>query len=406
MSERRLRLGVAGLGRAFTLMLPTLVADPRVELVAAADPRSEATLRFAQEFGARVHATVEELCADPDVDVVYVATPHQHHAAHVCLAAMHGKHVLVEKPMAITLDECRVMIDAAERAGIVLIVGHSHSFDRPIARTREIIASGAVGAVRMIHAQYYTDFLYRPRRPEELATERGGGVVFSQGAHQVDIVRLLGGGRVRSVRALTGAWDATRPTEGAYAALLCFADGAIATLTYSGYAHFDSDEICAGIGELGTPKRADHHGSARRRLERAANADAEAELKQRRNYGGAAYAAPPPRIPGAAGAGSDRAPWHEHFGLVIASCDRADLRPLPTGVVIYGDAAVRVDPLDKPDVPRVEVIDELYAAVVGGRAPLHDGRWAMATLEVCLAMLQSAREQRDVVLEHQVAVPA
>ncbi len=397
-------MGVAGLGRAFTLMLPTLVADPRVQLVAAADPRVEATQRFAREFGARAHATVDALCADPDVDVVYIATPHQDHAAHACLAARYGKHALVEKPMAITLDECRRMIDAADRAGTVLIVGHSHSFDRPIARTREIIDSGAVGEVRMIHAQYYTDFLYRPRRPEELATEHGGGVVFSQAAHQIDIVRLLGGGKVRSVRALTGAWDSARPTEGAYAALLTFDGGAIATLTYSGYAHFDSDELCAGIGELGTPKRADHHGSARRNLEQAGKVESEAQLKQRRNYGGAAYVLSPPV--GAGGQDAGMASWHEHFGLVIVSCDRADLRPLPTGVVIYGDGEVRVDALDRPRVPRQEVIDELHAAVVGGRAPQHDGRWAMATLEVCLAILRSAREQRDIVLEHQVAVRA
>ena len=406
MSERKIRLGVAGLGRAFTLMLPTLVADPRVELVAAADPRAEATQRFARDFGARAHATVDALCADSGVDVVYIATPHQDHAAHACLAARHGKHALVEKPMAITLDECCRMIDAAERAGTVLIVGHSHSFDRPIARTREIIASGAVGEVRMIHAQYYTDFLYRPRRPEELATARGGGVVFSQAAHQVDIVRLLGGGRVRSVRALTGAWDSARPTEGAYAALLSFDGGAIATLTYSGYAHFDTDEFCAGIGELGIPKRADHHGSARRNLEQAGTVESEAQLKQRRNYGGIAYAPSPPTAVGAGGPQNDTAPWHEHFGLVIASCDRADLRPLPTGVVIYGDGEVRVDVLDRPRVPRQEVIDELHGAVFGGQAPCHDGRWAMATLEVCLAILRSAREQRDIVLEHQVAASA
>ena len=103
------------------------------------------------------------------------------------------------------------MIAAARSAGVQLVVGHSHSFDRPIRRTREIIASGAVGAPRMITALNFTDFLYRPRRPEELVTEQGGGVVFSQAAHQIDIVRLLGGGRVRSVRASTGAWDPARP---------------------------------------------------------------------------------------------------------------------------------------------------------------------------------------------------
>src|SRR5438094_342005 len=83
----------------------------------------------------------------------------------------------------------------------------------------------------------------RPRRPEELVTARGGGVMFSQAAHQVDIVRLLAGGRVSLVRALTGSWDSRRPTEGAYAALLAFEDGACASLAYSGYGHFDTDEF-------------------------------------------------------------------------------------------------------------------------------------------------------------------
>jgi phthalate 4,5-cis-dihydrodiol dehydrogenase len=402
MSERRLKTGVAGPGRAFTLMLPTLVADSRIELVAAADPRAEATERFAADFGARAYDTVEALCADPDIELVYIATPHEHHPAHVEIAAAHGKHMLVEKPMAINLAACRQMIAAAERAGVCLIVGHSHSFDRPILRAREIITSGAVGAVRMINAQYYTDFLYRPRRPEELVTERGGGVVFSQGAHQIDIVRLLGGGRVRSVRALTGAWDRDRPTEGAFAALLTFESGAFASLLYSGYGHFDSDEICGGIGELGVPKDPSQYGSARRNLKRAANADQEAALKNARNYGGADY---PTQTPALAG-GADHTRWHQHFGWVLVSCERADLRPLPSGVMVYGDAESRLDPLPRPDVPRSEVVDELYEAIVRKRAPLHDGPWAMATVEVCLAILQSAQEQREITLAHQVAAPA
>jgi phthalate 4,5-cis-dihydrodiol dehydrogenase len=398
MLERRLRVGVAGLGRAFTLMLPTLARDPRLELVAAADPRAEAVGRFAAEFGARAHPSVEALCADPGIDVVYVATPHACHAEHAALAASRGKHVLVEKPMAITLEECRRMIDAARTARTVLIVGHSHGFDRPILRARELIASGAFGALRMINAQYYTDFLYRPRRLEELDTAQGGGVVFSQGAHQVDIARLLGGGRVERVRAATGAWDRARPTEGAYAALLSFAGGAFASLVYSGYAHFDGDEFCGGVSELGRSKDADApaYGSARRALRRVASAADEAALKQARNYGGAEH--------GRRKADRTSAPAHEHFGLVLASCERADLRPLPNGVMIYGDEEARLEPLPAPEIPRTEVVDELYAAIVHGRAPLHDGRWAMATLEVCLAILASAERGAEVKLEHQVAV--
>src|ERR1700726_3958483 len=93
--KRKLRLGVAGLGRAFALMVPTFTADPRVTLVAAADSRAAARARFEADFSATSYATVEELCADPAVEAVYVATPHQHHARHAVLAARHGKHLLV-----------------------------------------------------------------------------------------------------------------------------------------------------------------------------------------------------------------------------------------------------------------------------------------------------------------------
>ena len=285
---RKLRIGVAGLGRAFTVMLPTFTRDPRVELVAAADPRVEARERFAADFSAKTYATVEELCADSDVEVVYVATPHQHHARHATLAAQHGKHLLLEKPMALTLDDCAAMIETAKRAGVHLIIGHSHSFDTPVLRARELIASGEYGAVRMITALNYTDFLNRPRRPEELDTAQGGGAVFNQAAHQVDIVRLLGGRLVKGVRAVTGAWDAARPTEGAYAALLTFESGAFASLTYGGYGHFDSDEFSGWIGEMGQAK----NPNARTPTQNFASADEESAFKAARNYGGLASRMP------------------------------------------------------------------------------------------------------------------
>jgi phthalate 4,5-cis-dihydrodiol dehydrogenase len=396
MTMRRLRLGVAGLGRAFTLMLPTFAADPRIALVAATDPRSEALERFVADFGGRAHSSIEALCADTEVDAIYLATPHELHAAHAVLAATHGKHLIVEKPMAITLDECRAMIDAAERGGVALIVGPSHSFDAPIRRTRALIEAGTCGALRMLNAQYYTDFLYRPRRPAELDTARGGGAVFSQAAHQVDMVRYLAGGEARVVRAHTGAWDPSRATEGAYAALVGFDDGIFASLVYSGYAHFDGDEWCGGIGEMGQRKDAQTYGAARRNLSAARTPGEEEALKRTRNYGGAKFARQAP-------AANHSSTWHAHFGLVIASCERADLRPLPNGVMIYGDGEARLDPLPPSAVPRVEVIDELHAAIVDGRRPLHDGRWGMATLEVCLAILESARTGREIALSHQIA---
>jgi phthalate 4,5-cis-dihydrodiol dehydrogenase len=73
--------------------------------------------------------------------------------------------------------------------------------------------------------------------------------------------------------------------------------------------------------------------------------------------------------------------------------------------MVYGDAEAKLDALPPPAVPRIEVIDELYAAVVAGRSPLHSGEWSLATLEVCLALLRSAREGREIELARQVAVP-
>jgi phthalate 4,5-cis-dihydrodiol dehydrogenase len=373
-------IGVAGLGRAFSLMASTFAADRRVRLVGAADPRPEARAKFEAEFPARAYSTIEELVQVPGLDVVYIATPHQSHTDHACLVARHGKHVLVEKPMALTLEECRAMIDAARRSDVRLIVGHSHSFDLPILHLRKMLDTGAFGRVRMITALNFTDFLYRPRRAEELNTALGGGAVFNQAAHQVDIVRLIAGARAKSLRALTGVWDRERPTEGAYSALLTFESGAFATLVYSGYAHFDSDELCDWVDEMGRKKDPEKYVATRDLLQD------EATAKARRNYGGPDFHPPIGRS------------FHEQFGPIIVSCDKADLRPTPSGVMIYSDTEKRLEPLAPPKIPRVEVIDELYGAVVEGKPPLHDGEWGAATVEACLAILLSAKEQREISL--------
>jgi phthalate 4,5-cis-dihydrodiol dehydrogenase len=391
-SEPPLRLGVIGLGRAFTLMLPTLSRHPLVRLAAAFDPRADARARFAEEFGGHEHDSAEALCADEAVQAVYVASPHQFHVEHVKLAAKHRKHVLVEKPMALTVPECRDMIASARDAGVHLLVGHSHSFDRPYLRTRELIDSGRYGRVRMVNALNFTDFLYRPRRQEELDTRQGGGVVFSQGAHQVDVVRLLTGAKARSVRALTGQWDPKRPTEGAFNAQVVFEGGAFASLTYSGYGHYDTDELNGWAGELGQRRDPDSHGTARALLKTLNSPDEEIRLKNRRVYGPTGTDA---FLPGVS-------PAHNHFGFIVVSCEKADLRPTPSGIFVYADDTRHLEPLEKPVVPRAEVIDELYAAAVLGKPPLHSGEWGLATLEICLGILESAGEAREVRLSHQI----
>ena len=173
MADRVLRLGVIGLSRGFDLTRPTLLADPRVQVVAAADPRPEARAAFEDEFGGPAFPDAGELVRRRDVEVVYIATPHQTHLNLTLAAAKAGKHILVEKPMALCLADCRAMTAAAHAAGVSLLVGPSHGFDPPVAQAARLIASGELGRPRMVTATTFTDFLYRPRRPEELDTAQG-----------------------------------------------------------------------------------------------------------------------------------------------------------------------------------------------------------------------------------------
>ncbi|MEQ8488273.1 MAG: Gfo/Idh/MocA family oxidoreductase [Marinovum algicola] len=386
LTSEPLRIGVAGLGRAFMLMLPSFRSDARVRLVAAAAPRAESRKAFEAEFGGRGHADVEALAADPEVEAIYVATPHQMHAEHVEAAARHGKHVLVDKPLAVTLEDADRMVAAADAAGVRLIVGPSHSFDAPVMQARAMIESGEFGAVRMVQALNYTDFLYRPRRPEELRTEEGGGVLFSQGVHQIDIVRLLCGGNARRITAMTGAWDPERPTEGAYAALMSFDNCTFATMTYSGYAHFDSDIWMGDVGELGADKTPEQYGKARRALA-GLDAQSEARLKSTRTYG--------------SGGDLPKARHHEHFGPILVCCDRADLRLTPDGVEVFGDTQRRFIEAPLGTSTRETVIDALWEAIREARAPAQTGRWGRASLEVCHAILRSAESGETVALTRQ-----
>lgn len=394
MTDKPLQLGISGLGRGFMLLLPTLAAHPGIKLVAAADPRAEARAQFEQDFAGFVTDDFEVLCQREDVEAIYIASPHQFHKPQVELAAHYGKHVLVEKPMALSIADCESMIAAMAAANRHMVVGHSHSFDVPYLETARLIRSGQFGRVRMITAFNYTDFLYRPRRPEELITELGGGVVFSQAAHQVDIVRLLGGGRVASVWARTGSWDDARKTEGAYSAMLTFDQGAFANMTYSGYAHFDSDEFHEWHGELGQKRSAHEYGKARQLLATVKNAEEEAALKNKRAYGQGLSL----KDTSLEGIG------HNHFGHVIISCDQCDLRPTPQGIEVFGQTERSFIQLAKPHIPRREVLDELIAAVRFNQTPIHSGEWGLATMEVCFAILESNRTRKEIVMAHQTGV--
>ena len=388
-------MGMAGLGVASTQILPAVSRLPYLQITAAADLRADALTKFRSEYGGESFTSVEEMCDSPSVDFIYIATPNQLHAQHAMAAAKRKKHVIVEKPMALTLDECEAMNAAAEENGVKLLCGHTHSFDPPIRKIREIVKSGELGKVCMINTWNYNEFMYRPRMKHELATSRG--VVLNQGPHHMDVVRLIGGGIVRSVRAMTGIWDKTRAHEGSYTCYLEFEDGTPATLVYSGYGFFDTAELFSWVGEGGQYREPETNLKVRRRLREVRSPEDEEQLKEGMRFGGQREGEYSHMW-----SGERKQPF---FGFTLVSCERGDIRQTPDGLRIYGENDKREVELPVGSRGREAEIEELYNAVVHNRPVFHDGRWGEATLEICLAMLESAKERKEILLSHQVPSP-
>jgi phthalate 4,5-cis-dihydrodiol dehydrogenase len=390
-----LRLGMAGLGVASMQILPPIAKLPFIKITAAADMRADAVAKFRAQYKAEGYTSVEELCASPNVDAVYIATPNSLHAEHAIIAAKHKKHIIVEKPMAMNLAECEAMNEAADKYGVKLLCGHTHSFDPPIRKIREIVKSGELGKLCMINTWNYNEFMYRPRMKHELAMTRG--VVLNQGPHHVDIVRLIGGGLVRSVRAMTGVWDPAREWEGSYSCFLEFEDGTPATLVYSGYGFFDTAELFDWVGEGGQHRAPETNLNVRKSLREVRTAEEEEQLKEGMRFGGkreGEYSH--------VWSGARKQPF---FGHTVVSCQKGDMRQTPDGLKIYGESEQREINLPAGSRGREAEVEELYDAVVKGRPVFHGGRWGAATLEVCLAMLESAKQRKEIMLSHQVASP-
>jgi phthalate 4,5-cis-dihydrodiol dehydrogenase len=377
-----LRLGIAGLGLAGAFMIRAAASHPCIQLCAGMDPLPRPREAFAQRFGAKGYSDFQELCRDPSVEAIYIASPHRFHAMQAIEAMEHGKHVLVEKPLSLTLAECDSVIAASERTGMHLIVGHTYAFDPNVREMRRVIESGELGRVGMILTFNYNDFLLRPHRADEFDPVTGGGIVFNQVAHQVEILRLLGG-RVRAVRASIGALDSARPVAGHCTAFLDFESGAAASLAFSAYDFFDSDEWHHWIAEGGTAKQKSRHGSTRSAF---LSRSSDRELHEDLGFGGRTL--------------PDEQPYLPHFGLIIVTCERGDMRLSPAGILIHGLAGTRevIVPRGVGRPGQGDALDVLWQVVREGRSNVHGARWGRDTIEVILALLQSSKTRREVLL--------
>jgi phthalate 4,5-cis-dihydrodiol dehydrogenase len=390
-----LRLGIAGLGIASDQVLPHIgrISD-KVRLTAVADRQPETLRAFAMRHPeVETHASVQELCRSKNVDVVWISTPNEFHAEHAILAAEARKHVVCEKPMATTLEECDAIVRAVEAAGVHYVQGHSKVYYEPLRCMRDVIKSGELGGVTQINTWNYNDWLIRPVTASEVKTSMGAGPVFRQGPHQVDIVRYLAGKRVTSVRASCGRHEAAYPaTESDYSAFLAFEDGTPATLVFNAQGYYESAELTWSIGESGYRMLNAHSIRPRTRRSKAMSPEEKFEYQRKGDPYGRGDAGAEDRN------GRRSQPF---FGITLVSCERGLIRQSPDGVYVYDAQGRREIVCDGGFRRGAAELLELAQAIEEKRRPFLDAQWGRATLEVCVAILQSSRERREITLERQ-----
>jgi predicted dehydrogenase len=201
-----------------------------VELVAVGGGRRAD--RYAQNFGLRAEESAEALCAARDIDIVVVACPHGLHDKYAVLAAQNKKHVLVEKPMALSVAACDRMIQAARANGVKLMVAHSRRYFPLVRKAKEILDSGALGKIIFLRQTFCHD-----------ARSFGGdgvswrgdpslsmGFFIGYGCHQLDMTLWLVGSKVTTVSAQFGHYWEKEPIEKTGTMFMRFENGVYSSL--------------------------------------------------------------------------------------------------------------------------------------------------------------------------------
>ena len=197
-------IGAGTIGREW--MADAIAAQADGELRGIASSNAERAQVFAREKGIPVaYDSVDALLADPEIDAVYISTTNELHKPQTLAAAAVGKHVLCEKPLALTLADAQEMVAACAAAGVVMGTNHHLRNSATHRAMQELVASGAAGeiqAARVFHAVHLPPHLqgWRINRPDA-----GGGVVFDITVHDADCVRFILGEEIAEVAAMTAA---------------------------------------------------------------------------------------------------------------------------------------------------------------------------------------------------------
>lgn len=253
-----MKVALIGAGSNGAAHMRRVAALEGITVVGIADPVLERAEALASEVGGKAYRDHRQMLDEMKPDAVWISSPGWLHAEHAVDCATAGAHIMCEKPMALTLEDCDRMIAAARANKVKLSIGQSTRYSAPLLELKRLLESGRCGdlvtawSLRMAYHQV------RPGSEWRLDGEKSGGIVMEWEVHEIDFVRSLGG-RVSQVYARTAYSREDAPT---------FLDHFSAILTFEkgGYANLEASQSCpvglSGRGFVGTKGAAEAYGAA------------------------------------------------------------------------------------------------------------------------------------------------
>jgi predicted dehydrogenase len=243
MPSNKLRCAVIGSGFAGTTLAEAIRYVPEAELVAIAGGHQAPDVAARHGVRALSTADVDRLLESDDVDAVLITSPNPFHAPQAIRAAYAGKHVFVEKPMGMTVAECRAMIDAANATGVTLMPSHMHRYRRTETAVKLMLQRGTIGNVDMA-----TITLTEPDETTWLNTPENGGYLLGSGIHAIDLLRFWLG-EIEEVTALTGKYRGVQIENGSQL-LMVFSSGTHAVMQNSIIPRLSRPKIGSGVARF------------------------------------------------------------------------------------------------------------------------------------------------------------
>jgi len=233
MSGRELGVGIVGAGAFGAQHARAVAAVPGVR-VTAASARTPARLdAFVREHGGTPYRDYRDLLHDPAVDLVCIVLPNTLHAEATIAAAELGKPILIEKPMASTVEQCDAMVDVVRTTGVPAMVAHPYRYMSTYREAKRLIDAGEIGTPLLGTAAMVKDWGFDTRAPWHLAP--GGGMWLTNACHLVDRLSWLLGALPTDIRASVGAYFHPQEADDTGIGLLSFDSGAVGVVRAVGY---------------------------------------------------------------------------------------------------------------------------------------------------------------------------